>query len=314
MPIARPARTSAQRAALTLVLVIVAAPAAAQRPFSVYDPFYRDETARPTFHDAYAISGEVSYRPFGVVQGTETATQPNPLGVALRLDYGLAPHFDVGAIVDASGVGTGRSVRWSWLVAKYYWTADEADYSFRLAVDPDADGRVGFPQADFAFLASNTLSPRVSSDFAIGARRVQRGFYERIAVPADLASPAPPAAPRTSDNVFTRALGWELHVMASYNVHLGPSGSRVFATLSADRGDYTLHQIATADAVVDEEPSAADGVRDHYRGGVVWLRQGLDFARPSYRVSPFVGVPVAQWTPEGNPRARTHLGVELTLR
>ena len=90
----------------------------------------------------------------------------NPLGLAFRLDYQLAKQMDLSAIVDASGssVGSsgsvaGRSLSISWVALKYYWTVDNSDYAFRLAVDPSLDGRTGFSQTDFAFFANTLLSP-----------------------------------------------------------------------------------------------------------------------------------------------------------
>jgi hypothetical protein len=55
-----------------------------------------------------------------------------------------------------------------------------------------------------------------------------------------------------------------------------------------------------------------------YRGGTIWIRFGVEFNRPSYQVSPFLGAPLKQWTPDAQsgdwPEARLHFGMQLTLR
>jgi hypothetical protein len=283
---------------LIVLTGVVAAPAGAQQPFRVYDPFYRNETARRTFDDDLALSGEVSYT---ATRGTtDPATQPDPLEVGLRLDYRLAPHLEVGVVVDVSGVGSGRALRWSWIVGRYGWTVGTYDYAFRLALDPDSDGRVGFPQADFAFVASSPIGPVASSDFAVGVRRVRRGFRQ------ELSEASPPADAQTFVN--GRALGWELHLMVAYTAFLSPSGSRVFASLSVERGDYDLVGVTDPGG----EPVPTRG----FRSGLVWLRPGVEFARPNFRFAPFLGLPVAQWAPEGEniPRLWPQIGVEVTLR
>lgn len=309
------------------LLCSFALPVAAQRPFRVYDPFYRNESARRPFYDGIAITGELSYRSLGELQGQDPALDANPLGLAFRLDYQLTDHLDVGAIVDASG--SGRTLAWSWIVLTYHRTQDFDDYAFRLALDPASDGRVGFPQADLAFVASSLLSPVFSSDFAIGVRRVQRGYRQYLPLdPAESgADVLPPTSPRTYQLNYNRALGWEAHVMVNYSLHLSPSGTKFYAGLVADRGQYEVHQMLGDDLVMpldrtasllansNDEPEPAPGmIRETYRGGVLWLRPGFEYSRPSFRLTPFLNMPLAQWTPEGHPRARPHLGVSLMLR
>ena len=302
------------------LLCAFALPVAAQRPFRIYDPFYRNESARRPFYDGFALTGEVSYRPLGELQGEDPTLDANPLGLALRLDYELNDHLDVGAIVDASGAG--RTLSWSWVVLTYHRTQDYDDYAFRLALDPSSDGRVGFPQADLAFVASSLLSPIFSSDFALGLRRVQRGYRQYLPLdPADADDGVtPPATPRTYEVNYNRAFGWEVHLMMNYSLHLSPSGTKFYAGLVADRGQYEVHRMANGDVVTPGLASAkgADDttrvVREDYRGGVLWLRPGFEYSRPTFRLTPFLNVPLVQWTPDGHPRARPHLGVSLMLR
>ena len=309
--------------------------ALAQRPFLAHDALYRSETAQRVFFDGYAFTAEVSYRQAGEVQGDGRPTiGSNPLGLAFRLDYQLAKQIDLSAIVDASGssVGSsgsvaGRSLSISWVALKYYWTVDNSDYAFRLAVDPSLDGRTGFSQTDFAFFANTLLSPIFSTDFAIGARRVQRG-YERYELrettaggdddPQDLPPPQL-ASPSDLDLFYTRAMGWELHLMMSYNVLFDPAGSNLFGSLIVNRGQYELSDFSLDDT--GTPTGSGTGTADsggfytsEYRGGAVWLRTGVEYNRPAYQVAPFLNWPVKHWTPSGNNAPRIHVGVRLMLR
>ena len=54
---------------LLLGLGLLPEDALAQRPFRLSDPFYRGETARRHFFDNYALTGEISYRSAGTLQG-----------------------------------------------------------------------------------------------------------------------------------------------------------------------------------------------------------------------------------------------------
>ncbi len=303
---------------LALVLAVaatVAEPAMAQRPFHVYDPFYRSETARRAFHESYAVSGEVSYRAAGPVQGSQNAIAPDPLGLALRFDYALTDYLDAGVIVDATG---DRAMRWSWVVLTYHRTEGFDDYAFRLALDPDADGRVGFPQADLALIASSVLSPRVSSDFVIGARRVKRGYQQFEALEG--VGTGVPDVPQASYAIHNaRALGYEANLMMTYNFHLGPSGSKLYLGFLGQHGEYRLHRSPGAGEIA--RSSLGTGVGEageeaqRFSGGVLWIRPGLEYHRPHYRLTPFLNLPLAQWNPrDGSPRARPHVGVQLMLR
>ena len=306
----------------------------AQRPFLAHDALYRSETAERVFFDGYAFTAEVSYRQAGEVQGDGRPTiGSNPLGLAFRLDYQLARRIDLSAIIDASGnsVGAsggvaGRSLSVPWVALKYYWTVDNSDYAFRLAVDPSLDGRTGFSQTDFAFFANTLLSPIFSTDFAIGARRVQRGYerYELREETPDVeggqeALPPPQlASPSELDLFYTRAMGWEMHLMMSYNVLFDPAGSNLFAAFIVNRGQYELSDFSL-DAAGTPTGSGTSAQNEgfytsEYRGGAVWLRTGVEYNRPAYQVAPFLNWPVKHWTPSGNNAPRIHVGVRLMLR
>jgi hypothetical protein len=289
--------------------------ALAQRPFEVYDPLYQQETARRTFFDGYSLTTEVSWRSAG--DTLQAGGLPSgagvfglPLGVGLLIDYQLLPQIDISAIIDAAGSSTGRNLVVSWVALKYYWTAENADYAFRLAVDPSLDGQVGFPQLDLAFLTTTLLSPLFSSDFALGARRIRMGYQQWITQDA------------AREIVFTRAIGYEVHAMLTYKLHLDPGGSNVSLTVLGEGGDYTLFEssqrsgtpVDTGDGERFEGGTASWS--SDYRGGVVWVRGAVSYSRPSYMVAPYVGIPVAQWHPESDARTAATLqaGLRLMLR
>ncbi len=292
-------------------------PAAAQQPFLAHDAFYRGETARRVFFDGYAFSGEVAYRPSSGALQDEGAPSVDPLGFSFRFDYQLAQQLDLGAVVDASGGRTGRTLSVSWIVLKYYEFAEETDYAFRLAVDPASDGLVGFPQMDAAFLFTTPLRPWVSNDLALGVRRVRMGYdrWVRTRHEADGAMNAgdPPA---NFDVVRTRVMGWELHAMFSYDLRFDPAGSNVSLTLLAEGGEYDLFEASASEASpapnADEAP-AAPPLTTTYQSGVVWLRSGVEYNRPSFQVNPFVGLPLQQWTSEDGDALRTRLSAGLSL-
>src|SRR5690606_13715257 len=102
------------------------------------------------------------------------------ISLGFRLHYRLTERVDLNAFWDAAGTSTGRTIVLSWVGAKYYWTVDQTDYAFRLAVDPASDGRVGFPQLDVAFISTRALTPLFSTDFAVGVRRVRKGFRQLV--------------------------------------------------------------------------------------------------------------------------------------
>lgn len=297
-------------------LVIGAPEAIAQRPFAVHDPFYRSETALRTFHDGLAATGEVSYR--RDVSGNIGSSTPS-VGLSFRLHYMLSRRIDLNAFWDAAGTATGRTIVLSWVGLKYFWSVDSFDYAFRLAVDPASDGRVGFPQLDAAFISSKTFSPVFSSDFAVGVRRVRKGFREFV--PAEPASsgggPVVVAPNSASQFIDTRAMGMELHFMWSYNLIFDPAASNLFVSVMGEGGQYSLFEseLGGTDAVPtgasDDEEELGE---TDYRGGVVWMRSGIEFNRPSYQVIPFMSLPLKQWAPEDDDPSRMQLGVRLMLR
>ncbi|MFW5972917.1 MAG: hypothetical protein ACOCTG_02910, partial [Bacteroidota bacterium] len=220
---------------LALMIGMDAREAFAQRPFSVYDPFYRNETARRVFFDGYSVTTEISC--CSVTDSLQSAGLPSsagvfglPLGVGVQFNYQLSRQVDVGAVVDAGGSSSGRSLSVSWLTMKYYWTVENSDYAFRLAVDPSADGQLGFPQLDLGFLSTTLIAPMISTDFAIGARRIRMGYQRWISENGQ------------RDFVFTRALGYELHAMLSYSLILDPGGSTVFISMLGEGGSYSLFE------------------------------------------------------------------------
>lgn len=313
------------RWSLALILLLVGGAmmeAQAQRPFRMSDPFYRNETARRTFFDRMAFSAEVSYRPSNLGSSASGLGAPiDPLALRFRADYQLSDHFDIGGIIEALGTGGGRSLSLNWLVLKYYRYLDEADYAFRLAVDPASDGRVGFPMVDLAFLYTSLLSPTFSSDFALGVRRVNVGYAQylpREEADAPLEGPYVGAGPTL---LSTQAFGTELHAMINYNVHFDPAGSNIYVALLAEGGQYDLvetplnpqPQVDPEGATASEEP---EDEQVEYRGGVVWLRAGAEFSRPSYQVAPYIAAPLQQWRPDDGDWtvAQPHIGVRFMLR
>lgn len=309
----------------------------AQRPFRIYDPFYRSETARRAFYDGYAFTTELSYRSPGSVQDGQQTFGPDLLGLSFRLDYQFAPHFDVSGIVDAARSNSGRVLSLKWLALKYYQTVENTDYAFRLAVDPSIDGRVGFPQMDLAFISTSLLAPNFSSDYALGVRRVRFAYEQLRRNDVDDQPVTVPAAPLANDIVFTRAIGWELHFMMQYSVLLNPARSNVFLSMLVDVGQYNLLEsslseaeaearsvspqvspqhvafaMRSGDPVVDE----AEELAEEFQGGVVWVRTGMEYNRPSYQVMPFLSIPITQWMPSDSQqwRSRVNLGIRFTLR
>ena len=299
--------------------------AAAQRPLRVYDPFYRDETARRIFFDRYAFTAEVSYRPAGFIQGDGDIPSPNadPLALGLRFDYQLASSFDLSILMDAVGGISGRQLSINWVALKYYRTVETEDYAFRLAVDPSSDGRAGFPQMDLAFLYTSLVAPTVSTDFALGLRRVRIGYQQLVRVdapPPDVNDPLVTTAPER-ELIRTRALGWEVHLMMTYNILFDPAGSNLFVTLLGEGGRYDLIELGAVRGragPLGENDLGEDAPRatTRFRGGVVWARTGLEIDRPSYQFAPYLAVPLQQWKPrEGEwPRARLHIGVRFMIR
>ncbi|QXD15478.1 hypothetical protein GQ464_000555 [Rhodocaloribacter litoris] len=294
--------------------------AAAQRPLRVYDPFYRDETARRIFFDRYALTAEVSYRPAGFIQSDGDIPSPNadPFALGLRFDYQLSSRFDLAILMDAVGGTAGRKLAVNWVALKYYRTVDTQDYAFRLAVDPASEGRVGFPQMDLAFLYTSPASPTLTTDFALGLRRIRIGYQQLVRLEVPPPDPDDPVVTTPADRALirTRALGWEAHLMMSYNILFDPAGSNLFVTFLGEAGRYDL--IELGEVGPDGRLVDADGERTttRFRGGVIWVRTGLEFDRPAYQIAPYMAVPLRQWHPdEGEwPSARLHIGARLMLR
>jgi len=307
--------THIRLAALLLGLSLAAGDTRAQRPFQIYDPFYRHEKAGRVFYHRFAATAEVTYSPAEPAPGEGlSAIRPDPFGYSIRFDYQLAEHFDAGLIMDATGGIGGRALGVSWLTLKYYRTVDQGDYAIRLAIDPASDGRGGFPQVDVAFIYSSLLSAEVTTDFSLGVRRVRVG-YERL-VPLD--GPEPPTVPSPDlpnyGIIYSQALGWEVHAALNYNAHFDPGGSHIYFALRGEAGSYEMID-EPSDAETAEVVGGASVVTE-YRGGVVWLRSGLEFSRPGYSVSPFLGLPLTQWAPEEGdwPTLRLRIGLRLMIR
>ncbi len=314
-----------------ILIAFFASPAAAQAPFRVYDPFYRGETARRAFFDGYALTTEIAYRGSGSIQDGRQSPNADPFGLSFVLDYQLGPSLDISGVVDASSSIAGRKLTVQWLALKFYHRVEYTDYAFRLAVDPALDGRVGFPQMDLAFLSTSLMTPNLSSDYALGVRRVRFGFEQlrREPMPVEMLD-QPTIVP--NDIVYTRALGWEVHLMMQHSLLLNPARSNVFVSFLLDVGQYDLLEtslrstdqserailVGSAKRWAEADESASGGSSlgaRQYRGGVFWLRTGFEYNRPSYQVHPFVSVPLSQWSPEdAGLRSRISLGVRLMLR
>ncbi len=305
--------------------------ALAQRPFLIHDPLYRSEQPQRVFFGGYALTAEVSYRNAGAIQGDGLqSVESDPLGLSFRIDYQIASRLDLSAIIDAAGNTTRRGLSLSWVIFKYYERSDQASFALRLAVDPSFDSRAGFPQIDVAWLSSSALTPLSSTDFAFGIRRVRLGYEQWLINAPNLSDSfilhetelEPP--PRSEfDIIYTRALGWELHLLMGYNVKFDPAGSNLFLSFLGQAGSYDLLETSYQEPLLPQFSLAAATAFERevteskeYIGGVIWLRSGIEFNRPSYQISPFIGFPLQQWSPgQGNwPKARRQFGVRLMLR
>lgn len=297
---------------LLLLVVMPVTIAVAQRPFRFNDTLYRDEKAARSFFDTFAFTGEVLYRPERVPTRTGVLSVADPIGYTVRLDYQLAKQFDVALVFDAVGsLPTSFAVRWFSL--KYYRTIDGANYAVRLALDPVADGQGGFPQVDAALLYSSTVNQDVTSNIAVGIRRVRIGLEQLVEIlpPA----PDPPFASGVSTFAveFTRALGWELHGELRYSALVDPGGSNAFFAVL---GEFGAYEIVKEIGASDELGGTSNEGETDFRGGVIWFRSGLELSRPSISVTPFIALPVGQWSPGTDqwPRSRLQLGLRLGLR
>ncbi len=289
--------------------------AAAQRPFSEQDPFYRGETARRVFFDGYALTTEVSYHSPGAAQGDRESLTPDFLGLSFRLDYQFGPHIDLGAILDAAGSINGRTLALNWLTFKYYESEETEDYAFRLAIDPSFDGRLGAPQIDVAFLNTSLLGPNLSFDYAFGIRRVRMGYEQWV---SEKAGPAgTEASPIRPEIIYTRALGWEFHFMSQWSYLLNPARSNIYGSLLLDVGNYKLFEATLSRPDAPVAPGATPEVafmarpqalriagedatldREYYGFGLT-ARAGIDFSRPSFQVMPFVSYRLVHWLSDG---------------
>lgn len=305
------------------------APASAQG-FQTLDPFYGGETARRGFYDGLALSGEVGYRG-GDLLGLSEPGAPSGGGVAVmgRIDYAILPQVDLSAVADLSG-GVGRGpLGLSWIVIKPHWHNELTDYAVRVAVDPASEGGLGFRQTDAAFLSSTALSPEVTTDFAVGIRRVRTGYTDASAF--DAVDGEPPLFPADDDDTPTqvilggvgsalladgervRLVGQELRAMLGYNVVFDPAGSRLILGLVGEAGDYA--RITSGD-----EDGEAD-LSQRIRSGIGWARLGVEFSRPSYQLAPYVSLPIVTWADVGGESVRhgprpdkVRFGLRATLR
>ncbi|GAB5536821.1 MAG: hypothetical protein Rubg2KO_30700 [Rubricoccaceae bacterium] len=321
----------AARAACVCLALGLAAPVSAQGAFQTLDPFYGGETAARSFFGEFALSGEVGYNDSDLIGPSDAGTPAGNLSLSGRLDYALLPQVDLSLVADLSG-GVGRGpLGVSWVVVKPYWHNDLTDYAVRVAVDPASEGGLGFRRTDVAFLSSSTLGPTVTTDFAIGLRRVRTGYTETdvlnengidTSLPVVFSDPDGPVASSirvasASDRI--RVVGQELHGSWGYNVLFDPAGSRVMFGLVAEAGDYRLVS-ANSFTNVDSEEDGEEST-DRIRSGTGWARMGIEFSRPSYQLSPYISVPMVTWADDrGEVRSfgprpeKARLGLRLTLR
>jgi hypothetical protein len=279
----------------------------AQRPFQPSDLLYRDESARPSFYDGYAVSAELSYRPTGFTSATEN------LGLLLRADVEIVRGLDLAAILNASSGLRSEGAILSWIALTRRWGRESADLAIRLAFDPRpaADGTLGFRRTDLAILHNATMSPLVSTDMAVGIRRVRSGFHRLQ--PAESHSGDQSAS---STNLFlTESRGLEAHVMFGYNMLFDPAGSHVSVSLVYEGGRYDLihHALDTMGEVGDDSSPSL------YHGHLLWVRTGVRWNRPSYQVHPFMSVPLMSRQDGAGPKQGKgprflSLGVRVTIR
>lgn len=278
-----------------LVLGAMMAPEAqAQGSFQTLDPFYGGESARPTFFDGLAVSGEITFREGDLLGLSQPGAPVNDLQIGARLDYAILPQVDLSAVADLSGATRNGPLGLSWIVVKPYWRNENTDYAVRVAVDPASEGGLGFRQTDVAFLSSTALSPEVTTDFALGVRQVRTGFVEG----EDAENALRPIG--NGENIPTsfsslalaqdrvRLIGQEIRGAWGYNVIFDPAGSRVLGALIAEAGDYALVRS-------DDAASEGSSTPERIRSGIGWARMGVEFNRPSYVLAPYVSVPMVTW-------------------
>lgn len=305
----------------------------AQGGFQTLDPFYVGESARHFFEGDFSVSGELTLRDRDLFGISQPGTPAEALAVAGRVDYALLSQVDLSAVVDLSGsVGNGP-LGLSWLVVKPYWHNEGTDYAFRVAVDPVSEGTLGFRQTDVAFLSSSLLSPSVSSDFVIGVRRVRVGYDEAVddEVVDELLSRG--GNPETSsfsgaggvnaEGERQRLLGQELRVSWGYNVMFDPAGSAVSVGIVGEGGNYTVVSSSREEGDPETTPTSGEESEetDRIRGGIGWLRAGINFNRPSFRISPYLSIPMFTWADVrgeekrvGPQPGKARLGLRITFR
>ncbi len=312
--------------------VVMAPEASAQGSFETLDPFYGGESARQSFYDGFAVSGEVTYRERDLLGVSEPGAPIADLAVAARIDYALLPQVNVSAVADLSGAASRRGpLGLSWVVVKPYWRNESTDYAVRIAVDPVSEGSLGFRQTDVAFLSSTALSPEVTSDFAIGIRRVRTGYVETAEAAQALraytgggTATDPEQAPLPSTSLLkavddrVRLFGQEIRGSWGYNVLFDPAGSRITGALVAEAGDYTLVRSSSEGTASGDDDGATP---ERIRSGIAWARVGIEFNRPSYVLAPFVSVPMVTYASVSGEPVRhgprpdkTRFGVRVMLR
>ena len=304
-----------RRAVFALALAGVAMPATGQGGFETLDPAYGAETARRAFYGGFALSGEAALRGIG---GTDVgAATGGNLSLAARLDYAVLPQVDLALVADLTGAAQRGPLGLSWVVVKPYWHRERTDYALRLAVDPASEGGLGFRKTDVAFLSTTSLSPAVSNDFSVSARRVRTGYS--FASQDEVASPSAPTN-AAADPRRERRVGQELRVGWGYNVLFDPAGSRVTVGVVGEGGAYSVipSRVRVLDERGDVGPAMTDEDRRRIRTATGWLRAGVEFNRPSYQAAPFVSLPVLTWgdaeNPADLPGRRIQFGLRLTLR
>ena len=309
---------SLRRLAVALAVAACGAgPAAGQGGFVTLDPSYGGETARRAFYGGFAVSGEAALRGTGAADPGANAA--GALSLAARLDYAVLPQVDLALVADLTGAARSGPLGLSWVVVKPYWHRERTDYALRLAVDPASEGGLGFRQTDVAFLSTTALSPAVTNDFTVGARRVRTGFsYASADDVAALAGPA--LADAAPDPRRERLVGQELRVGWGYNVLFDPAGSRFTVGVVGEGGAYSVVRSRLRGPGAPGDGAGEDDAR-RVRRAAGWLRAGVEFSRPSYQAAPFVSVPVVSWDDvedgadvRGLPAPRVQFGLRLTLR
>ncbi|MEL7169970.1 MAG: hypothetical protein AAGN64_11545 [Bacteroidota bacterium] len=289
--------------------------AQAQRPFQTLDPLYQGEQAERTFYDGLAVSALIDYRPTGLLQSSSSAGvgQRSAVSLAGRVDYALLPGGCSGDRDLSGGIGTGP-VALRWLIVKPFWTNEGTDYAVRIAVDPASEGGLGFRQTDVAFLSSSDLTPLVSTDFAIGLRRVRAGVNAALLDDTGAFDNTTALLP---DGDRVRVIGTEMHVYWGANFHYDLAGSNVAVALLAEGATYRYVASETSESL----PEAFDGPENRVRSGIGWLQLGLDFDRPSFQLSPHVALPLVVWgdvqgeSVRSGPRPnKVRVGLNIMLR